>query len=217
MKVADAGRLSSEKYRLRVAIWYLRASNSLFLGLKSQQGKNDFHFVVTLRSFIEYTRRGVWFLAWATDEQVEAVKKLTFDKSGSPGLAAMDQMINEALGRGKLCPLKNPISGINEPFINCLHALTHGNPISVRVLGFGLEKIFHTDKLLQKAEADLNLFRVLIYRRLLGEELKDIWKMLGTIYHDPAVLREGARTAVIQLKDSGILEALEALQRQKSI
>ena len=129
----------------------------------------------------------------------------------------MDQMINEALGRGKLCPLKNPISGINEPFINCLHALTHGNPISVRVLGFGLEKIFQTDKLLQKAEADLNLFRVLIYRRLLGEELKDIWKMLGTIYHDPAVLREGARTAVIQLKDSGILEALEALQRQKSI
>jgi hypothetical protein len=201
-------------YRLQIAVWYLGGSNSLFSGLKSQQGKNDFHFVVTLRSFIEYTRRGVWFLAWATDQQVEAVKKLTFDKSGSPGPAAMDVMINEALGRGKVCPLRNPISGINdEPFINCLHALTHGNPISVRMLAHGLEKIFQTDKLLQKAESDLNLFRVLIYRRMLGEELIDIWKMLGAIYHDPEALRASAITAANQVKDSGILEALQGQKR----
>jgi len=207
-------RSPSDSYRRLVVIQYLNASRSLFLGLKSQQGKNDFHFVVTLRSFIEYTRRGVWFLAWATDQQVEAVKKLTFDESGSPGLAAMDEMINEALGRGKVCPLKNPISGIDEPFINLLHALTHGNPISVRVLGFGLEKIFQTDKLLQKAEADLNLFRVLIYRRMLGDELIDIWKMLGAIYHDPEALKASAITAAKQVKDSGLLEAL---QRQKAL
>ena len=126
----------------------------------------------------------------------------------------MDEMINEALGRGKVCPLKNPISGIDEPFINLLHALTHGNPISVRVLGFGLEKIFQTDKLLQKAEADLNLFRVLIYRRMLGDELIDIWKMLGAIYHDPEALKASAITAAKQVKDSGLLEAL---QRQKAL
>ena len=64
-----------EKYRLLVAVQYLNASDLLFAGLKRQQGNNNFHFVVTMRSFIEYTRRGIWFLAWATDEQVQAVKE----------------------------------------------------------------------------------------------------------------------------------------------
>jgi hypothetical protein len=149
------------------------------------------------------------------DEQVQAVKKLAFDKSGSPAVAAMDEMINEALGRGKVCPLKNPINGINnEPFINCLHALTHGNPISVRMLSIGIDVLFKTDMLLLKAESDLNLFRILLYRRMLGEEFIDIWKILGAMYHDPAALKASAINAAMQVKASGILEAL---QRQKSV
>ncbi len=53
------------------------------------------------------------------------------------------------------------------------------------MVAFGVEKIFQTDKLLIRAETDLNLFRVLLYRRMLGEELKDIWKMLGKIHNQP--------------------------------
>ena len=94
-------QLTPDKYRLFVAIQYLNASAALYEGLKRQQGTNNFHFVVTMRSFIEYTRRGIWFLAWANNEKVEAVKKLTFDKPGSPGLGKMDAMIHEALGLGR--------------------------------------------------------------------------------------------------------------------
>src|SRR5271170_4432638 len=113
---------------------YLNASVALFNGLKQQQPINSFYFLVTLRSFIGYTRRGVWFLAWASEEKVLAVKKLTFDKPGSPDIVSMDAKINKALGLGDFRPLANPIKDINnEPFINCLHALTHGNPISVRM------------------------------------------------------------------------------------
>jgi hypothetical protein len=86
-----------------------------------------------MRSFIEYTRRGVWFLAWAIDEQVRVVKKLTFQKPGSPSVAATDKLINESLGLGKLSHLLAPVKDINnEQFLDCLHALTHGNSISGR-------------------------------------------------------------------------------------
>jgi hypothetical protein len=198
-------KLTKDKYRLLVATRYLNASDFLFAGLKVQQGNNDFHFVVTLRSFIEYTRRGIWFLAWASDKQLQKSGELTFDKPGSPGLAAMDTMINEALGKGKVCHLMAPVKDINnEPFLNCLHALTHGNPISVRMLGFGLEKIFQTNMLLVRAETDLNLFRVLLYRRVLGENLNDIWKMLAPIHNEPVTMRENAKAAAVQLQKVGI-------------
>jgi hypothetical protein len=86
----DTVQLRLEQYRKFVAVQYLNASTFVFEGgLKCQQGKNDFHFVVSMRSFIEYTRRGIWFLVWASDEQVRAVKKLTFQKPGSPNVAAM--------------------------------------------------------------------------------------------------------------------------------
>ena len=200
-----------EKYRLFVAVQYLNASDALFSGLKRQQGTNTFHFVVTLRSFIEYTRRGIWFLVWATDKQVQAVKRLTFDKPGSPGLLAMDSMIRDALGLGKMSPLNLPIKEINgEPFINLLHALTHGNPISARMLSFGLDGIFKTDMLLLRAEADLNLFRILLYRRMLGEELPDIWKTLATIHNQPETLRTKAKAAAQLVKDSGLIAALKS-------
>jgi hypothetical protein len=204
-KKHDVVQLTPDKYRLLVAVQYLNASDALFAGLKRQQGTNDFHFVVTMRSFIEYTRRGIWFLAWASEKQVQAVTKLTFDKPGSPGLAAMDTMINEALGLGKVCYLNAPVKEINgEPFINCLHALTHGNPISVRMLGFGLDGIFKTDMLLLRAETELNLFRILLYRRMLGEEFNDIWKMLASIHNQPESMRTNAKIAAHLVKKAGL-------------
>lgn len=201
----DTVQLAPDKYRLLAEVQYLNASDAIFSGLKRQQGTNNFHFVVTMRSFIEYTRRGIWFLAWASKKQVRAVTKLTFDKPGSPGLAAMDTMINEALGLGKVCYLNAPVKEINgEPFINCLHALTHGNPISVRMLSFGLDGIFKTDMLLLRAETDLNLFRVLLYRRMLGEEFKDIWKMLANIRNHPETMRINAKIAADLVKKAGL-------------
>jgi hypothetical protein len=114
-------------------------------------------------------------------------------------------MINEALGLGKVCPLLAPIKEINnEPFLNCLHALTHGNPISVRMFGFGLDRIFQTKMLLLRAETDLNLFRILLYRRMLGEELDVIWKMLGTIHNQPDTMRTNAKIAADLLKGAGL-------------
>jgi hypothetical protein len=198
-------QMTLERYRQFVAVQYLNSSGFLYEGLKSQQGKNDFHFVVTMRSFIEYTRRGIWFLAWATDEQVRAVKKLTFQKPGSPGVAKMDTMINEALGLGKVCHLMSPVKDINnEPFLDCLHALTHGNPISVRMVAFGVHKMFKTDMLLIRAETDLNLFRILLYRRMLGEELKNIWKMLGGIHNQPDTMRTNVQIAAHLVKHAGL-------------
>jgi len=197
--------MADDKYRLLVAAQYLNASNALFGGLKSQQAKNDFYFLVTLRSFLEYTVRGVWFLAWATEEQVQAVKTLTFDRPGSPGLATMDAMINEALGLGRFSSLNNPVPDIeNDSLLNGLHALTHGNPISVRMLAFGVDKIFQTEMLLLKAQTNLDVFRILVYRRILGEELSDIWRMLSTIHNQPPVLRTNVLIAAKQVKDAGL-------------
>lgn len=139
------------------------------------------------------------------DANLETAGQLTFDKSGSPGIAAMDTMINEALGHGKVCHLMAPVKEINgEPFINCLHALTHGNPISVRMLIYGLDKIFQTNMLLIRAETDLNLFRVLLYRRVLGENLEDIWKMLAPIHNQPDTMRTNAMIAASLVKKAGI-------------
>lgn len=183
-------QLRIAKYRLLVAIRYLNASEAIYNGLKQQQGKNDFYFVVSLRSFIEYTRRGIWFLVWAMDAELEIAEKLTFERSGSPSVANMDKLINDALGNGNISHLLDPVVLINnEPYINLLHALTHGNPISVRMLGFGLDKIFQTDKLLLRAELELNWFRVLLYRRTLGEDFCDIWKMLVPIHNQPDTMR----------------------------
>jgi hypothetical protein len=199
-------QMTLEQYRQFVAIQYLNASAFLFDGLKSQQGKNNFHFVVTMRSFIEYTRRGMWFLAWATDQQLRGVTKLTFQASGSPGIAKMDAMINEALGVGKVSHLMDPVKDINnEPFLHCLHALTHGNPISVRMVAFGVDKMFQTDMLLLRAETDLNLFRILLYRRMLGEQLSDIWKTLGAIHNQPDIMKTNVMSAARLIKQRGLV------------
>jgi hypothetical protein len=198
-------QMTLDQYRKFVAVQYLNASAFLFEGLKSQQGKNDFHFAVTMRSFIEYTRRGIWFLAWATDQQLRGVKNLTFQASGSPGIAKMDAMISEALGLGKVSHLMDPVKDINnEPFLHCLHALTHGNPISVRMVAFGVGNIFKTDMLLLRAETDLNLFRILLYRRMLGEDLRGIWTMLGTIHNQPGTMKTNVMIAARLIKQAGL-------------
>jgi hypothetical protein len=191
------------KARIFIAVQYLNASEYIVAGLKRQHKDNKFHFVITLRSFIEYTRRGTWFLCWAKPEQIKRAYKLTFDKPGSPGLVKMDEMINEALGKGKVSALTKIAQGIGEPFINSLHALTHGNPISVRFLAFGLDPLFDTEMLLVRAETDLNIFRILVYRMMLGEKQEDIWSVLGTIHNRPPEASTQAIIAAKALKDAG--------------
>jgi hypothetical protein len=180
--MANTVFLKGRKYRLLVATRYLNAGTELFEGIKRQLRVNDFHLLVTLRSFIEYTRRGIWFLAWASEDKLGAAEKLTFERSGSPSLV-MDEKINKALRLGSVCHLLEKVALVNEPFLDCLHALIHGNPISVRMLGIGLDKLLQTDKLLIRAEMELNIFRILVYRRALGDELVDsVWSMLAAIH-----------------------------------
>ncbi|MGB6875601.1 MAG: hypothetical protein WBD87_06160 [Candidatus Acidiferrales bacterium] len=90
--------------------------------------------------------------------------------------------------------------GINEPFIECLHALTHGNPISVRILGLGLEKIFQVDMLLVRAEMELYLFTVLICRRVLSDSFPDIWASLASANNRPVQMKEQAEAAFKRIK-----------------
>ncbi len=215
---ADGGtlQLPKAKYRLLVAIRYLNASEALFNGLKQQQGKNDFHFLVTARSFIEYNRRGIWFLVWAMDDELEIAEQLTFERAGSPSVVNMDKMINEALGNGHISHLLDPVALINhEPYINLLHALTHGNPISVRMLGFGLDKIFQTDMMLLRAELELNWFRVLLSRRILGEDFCDIWKRLAPIHNQSDTMRALAIQAGRELHSAGLVASPEAFRAAK--
>lgn len=212
--MSDVVQLDTDRYRLLVALRYLNASEAICNGLQRQRGVNDFHFLVTLRSFVEYTRRGIWFLAWASEENLRGAEKLTFDRPGSPGLAIMDAMISEALGMRKVSHLMDKLPGINEPFLNCLHALTHGNPISVRMTTFGLDKIFDTEALLARVELELDIFRILLYRRMLGEDMNAIWKMLSPIHNRPADVRANAHIAAHLLMESGKAPPSLGLQLQ---
>jgi len=208
--------LDRDKARLFIALQYLNASDLIFAGLKRQHKDNMFHFVISLRSFIEYTRRGIWFLCWANPEKIKEARNLTFEKPGSPPLVKMDEMINEALGEGKGSSLTTIMAGINEPLINALHALTHGNPISVRMISFGLEKIFNTEMLLLRAQTDLGLFRILLYRKMVGERQKDIWKMLSTIHNRPADVQANERIAAHLLKESGKVDQVFNPKKSKN-
>jgi hypothetical protein len=203
--MSDVVQLDRGQYRLLVALRYLNASELICKGMQTQRGVNDFYFLITLRSFIEYSRRGIWFLVWASDEILRQAEVPTFGQPGSPPLVEMDAMINDALGQGKVSHLKDKLQGINEPFLDCLHALTHGNPISVRMTTYGLDRIFNTEKLLAKVELDLDVFRVVVYRRALGDDIGAIWKMLGPIHNQPAEVRGNALIAAHLLQQSGKL------------
>ena len=202
--MSDIIPLTASQYRLLVALQYWNASRAIFDGLKRQCGTNEFHFLISLRSFIEYTRRGIWFLAWATDEELRNAEKLTFKRSGSPNVVRMDEMINSALGLGATSHLRDPVRGVNEPFIDCLHALTHGNPISVRFMAFGLQRIFQTDKLFIRAEMELNLFTILVLRRALGDDLGSIWKLLAPLNDRPDDMKTNARIAAFEVEKAGL-------------
>ncbi len=199
----DIVRLDKDQHRLLVAIRYLNASEAICKGLQRQRGINDFHFLVTLRSFIEYTRRGIWFLAWANEEKLKMAETLTFRDAGSPTLENMDAMLNKALGMGSVSPLMEKMPGINEPFLNCLNALTHGNPFSVRMIAIGLDKIFNTEGLLARVEHDLGIFRIVLYRRTLGEDMNAIWRMLSIIHNQPSDVQANVLIAAHMLKQSG--------------
>jgi len=204
----DTVLLDKNQHRLLIAVRYFNASEDICKGLQRQRGINDFHFLITLRSFIEYTRRGIWFLAWASEEQLKKAETLTFREAGSPNIPNMDAMINEALGMGKVSPLMDKLPGINEPFLNCLHALTHGNPISVRMTTFGLDKVFNTEGLLARVEHELDIFRIILYRRMLGADMTAIWNMLASIHNRPADVKANVLIAADQLKQSGKISPL---------
>ena len=194
-----------EDFRLLVAIRYLNASDLLLKGMKDlHQDNNPFHFLVSLRSFIEYTRRGIWFLVWASNDQLKAAEHLTFKQAGSPPLTKMDAMISEAMGAGKESPLKQIVGGFNEPFIDCLHALTHGNPVAVRFPAMELTELFDIPKFVERAEHEQNIFRLLVYRRVLKMPQSDIWNLLKLVYDNPPLLHQEVLKAAAGLKKSGV-------------
>jgi hypothetical protein len=193
-----------KEYRLVVGMRYLNASDLLLKGMKTLHLDNPFHFLVSLRSFIEYTRRGIWFLVWASNEQLRKAEHLTFKEADSPSLVKMDAMLSKAMGAGKESHLKDIVGGFNEPFIDALHALTHGNPISVRFIAMELTKVFDIPKILERAEHEQNIFRLLLYRRLTKMPEGDIWKLLKPIHDKPVMLQQEVLKAAADLKKSGI-------------
>jgi hypothetical protein len=77
---------------------------------------------------------------------------------------------------------------------------------------YGLERIFNTEKLLAKVELDLDIFRVVVYRKILGEDIDEILKMLGPIHDRPADVRANARIAAQSVKQSGRLASSPGYQ-----
>jgi len=67
-----------------------------------------------------------------------------------------------------------------------------------------LLNVFDTANLLLRAEVDLNIFKILVYRRAAGQELAPIWKMLSTIHDNPDDLRANVMIAAHQLKEKGL-------------
>jgi len=198
--MSETIQVPTDQFRHLVAIRYHNAASEILRGMRRQKGENDFHFIVSLRSFIEYTRRGIWFLVWALEDELPRDDvALTFAKTG-PGLVKMDSMIRDALGLGATSPLTARVQGVGEPYIELLHALTHGNPISVRVLGIGVTKIFDLENLMWRAETDLGMFSILLYRTILGQDTCSIWKNLAPIHNRPADIQANATIAWLELK-----------------
>jgi hypothetical protein len=193
----------AKDYRLLVGARYLDASDMLLKGMRAVHQEHPFDFLVSLRSFIEYTRRGIWFLVWASNDQLREAEHLTFNQAGSPSLIKMDAMLNKAMGAGKISHLNNTVDGVNEPFIDCLHALTHGNPVSVRFIAVDLTRVFDIPKSLARAEHELNIYRLLHYRRVAGMPQNDIWKPLASIHDKPQSLYEEVIKAATDVKKQG--------------
>lgn len=191
------------EYRKLVAIRYLNASEKLMTAMKAELGFHDFHILVTLRSFIEYTRKGIWFLVWAKDPALRKCETISFRDPGTPSLERVDQLIQQELGNGKKSPLSAQVKGVNESFIHLLHALTHGNPFSVRLDPMGLNQIFDIDHILMRCEQDLNLFRMLLYSTILGDSIENTWSQLVSVQNSPAGLQGLVIATALRLKTSG--------------
>lgn len=52
-----------------------------------------------------------------------------------------------------------------------------------------------------------NLFRSLLYRRMLGEDLNNIWNMLGKIHNQPQTMKTNAMIAARLIKERGLVLA----------
>jgi hypothetical protein len=199
--------LDEPQYRKFVAIQFLNASGAILRGMQQMLGSNDFLALVSLRSFIEYTRRGVWLLFFAKTENLLATRNLSFMESGTD-IITMDKRYNKALGRGEVSPLLAPVPGVGEPFINCLHALTHGNPIMARAASVGLDTVFNTKMLVLRAEMEYHIFVILLGRQLLGQDPEVTWKTLAEINDKPDQVRANAQIVGHLLKQAGGLENL---------
>lgn len=195
--------LDEAQYRKFVAIQFLNASGAILRGMKQLLGSNDFLALVSLRSFIEYTRRGVWLLFFAKPKALQNTRKLSFMESGTD-IIAMDKRYNESLGLGSVSYLSLPVAGVNEPFINCLHALTHGNPIMARAVSVGLDTVFNTKMLVARAEMEHHIFVILLGRQLLGQDEATTWKLLAEINNKPNDVRANAAIVWHSLEKAGI-------------
>lgn len=111
-------------------------------------------------------------------------------------------MLFEAMGAQS--HLTDIVGGFNEPFIDCLHALTHGNPVSVRFPAMESTKLFHIPKFVARAEHEQNIFRLLVYRRMTKLPQADIWNLLKPIHDQPSLLYNEVVKAAADFKRSGI-------------
>jgi hypothetical protein len=54
-----------------------------------------------------------------------------------------------------------------------------------------------------RAELEVAIFKILVYRHIFGEGFKDVWKMLQPIVTDLAVVQNQVLLAARQFKESG--------------
>jgi len=203
--------LSPEKARLFVGVKYLNASTFLFQGLKRSAGTNDFHFLVTLRSFIDYTRRGIWYLVWASEDHIQIAMppSFTFKQTGIPDTIGIDSKIRHAIGLSPKSPLGAPLPGLKgEKFLDCLHSLTHGNPAAVTMLARGLRNFFDIDNYLVGAEEYLAQFQIILYRLAVGEKIGSIWQTLGVV-RSAVMLRAMVKVSAKRARDAAVFSEIE--------
>jgi hypothetical protein len=140
-------------------------------------------------------------LFWASDAQLVKTQKFSFADVNSPSVEKLDLLLQRKLGIDGPALLSQPVAGIGEPFIKCLHALTHGNPITVRMFEFGIDKLFDINMLLVRAEADLDIYRIAFYRHLLGQSEDEIWGLLREMHNRPNELMQNAIVAAYQVRE----------------
>jgi hypothetical protein len=192
---SSVNSMPAEQRRMLFGVQYWTACHLICEGMKAVKASNHFYVAVTLRSFIEYHRRGIWFLMFATDQEVLDSAELTFERGGNRSLLAMDKMIHSALGFVVAkSPLESPVIGLGkpEPFIDALHAITHGNPIAVRMATFGVDKVIQIEPTVERVDSERDWFTIVLSRRILKHPNATIWSDLAPIHNQPAALKAAA-------------------------